>query len=89
MSRACLGDPESSSELGKALLSLPLTIFNISYLLYLLESVLLSASSLSFQVRVLVCGSSLPLVQFKLSFLFVGACLTGFLARTSELKLVC
>ena len=29
---------------------------------YLLESALLSASLLSFQVRVLVCGSSLPLV---------------------------
>ena len=43
-SRACLGDPELSLELGKALVSFPFTIFNISYLLYLLESALLFAS---------------------------------------------
>ena len=61
---------------------------NISNLLYLLESSLLSASHLPFQVRILFCGSSLPLVQFKLSLLFVGVRLTGFLAQTSELKLV-
>jgi len=29
----------------------------------------------------------IPLVQFRLSLLFVGACLMGFLARTRELKL--
>ena len=57
--------------------------FNISNLLYLLESALLSASYLSSQVLVLVCGSSLPLVQFKLPFLLVGACLTVILTLTS------
>ena len=59
-----------------------LYLFNISNLLYFLESALLSASSLSSQVLVLVCGSSLPLVQFKLSFLHVRACLMDFLAQT-------
>ena len=63
------GDPELSSELGISSCIFSFDYFNISNLLYLLESTLLSASYLSSQVLVLVCGSSLPLVLFKLSFL--------------------
>ena len=77
-----------SSELGISSCIFSFDFINVSNLLYLLESALLSASHLSFQVQVLVCGSILPLVQFKFSLLFVGACLTGFLAWTSKLKLV-
>ena len=76
-------DLESSSELGKALVSFPLTIFNISYLLYLLESALLSASFIFPSTCTCLREYILPLVQFKFSFLLVGVSLTGFLARTS------
>jgi hypothetical protein len=81
-SRACLGDPESSLELRISSCIFSFDCFNISNLLYLLESALLFASYLSSQVLVLVCRSSLSLVQFKLPFLLVGACLTDILART-------
>ena len=73
----------SSSELGIRSCIFSFDYINISNLLYLLESALLSASFTFPSNCTCLRESVLPLVQFKFPFLSIGVSLTGFLARTS------
>ena len=57
-SRACLRDPESSSELGISSCIFSFDYFNISNLLYLLELALLSASIYLSKYQYLSAGVS-------------------------------